>query len=129
MSYQEFKELRVWQEAKQLAIRIYKITANTQFSKDFGLRDQVRKAAVSVASNIAEGYEKNSNKDFVRYLLIAKGSLAELRTQLEIALEIGYIDKKVFEKAEDQCKKITAMVIKLIKARRQDNLRLRKQSD
>ena len=129
MSYQEFKELRVWQEAKQLAIRIYKITANTQFSKDFGLRDQVRKAAVSVASNIAEGYEKNSNKDFVRYLLIAKGSLAELRTQLEIALEIGYIDKKVFEKAEDQCKKITAMVIKLIKARRQDNLNLRKQAD
>ena len=118
MGYQEFKELRVWQEAKQLAVQIYKITTTARFSKDYGLQDQVQRAAVSVASNIAEGYEKNSNKDFVRYLLIAKGSLAELRTQLEIALEIGYIDKKVFESVEDQCKKITAMVIKLIKARR-----------
>ena len=118
MSYQEFKELRVWQEAKELAVQVYKITTNARFSKDYGLRGQVQKAAVSVASNIAEGYEKNSNKDFVRYLLIAKGSLAELRTQLEIALEIKYIDKKVFEKIDEKCKKVTAMMIKLIKARR-----------
>ncbi len=122
MSYQEFRELRVWQEAKQLAIQIYKITGNGGFSKDYGLRDQVQRAAVSIASNIAEGYERSSNKDFVRYLLIAKGSLSELRTQLEIAREIGYIDKKVFEKIEDQCKKITAMLIKLIKARKEHYL-------
>jgi four helix bundle protein len=120
MSYQEFKELRVWQEAKGLAVEIYRITQTAKFSKDYGLREQVQRAAVSVASNIAEGYEKNSNKDFVRNLLIAKGSLAELRTQLEIGLEIGYIDRKVFDNIEDQCKKVTAMVVKLIKARKGD---------
>jgi four helix bundle protein len=119
MSYQGFRELKVWQEAKQLAVHIYRITTNEKFSKDYGLRDQVRRASVSIASNIAEGYEKESNKDFVRYLLIAKGSLSELRTQLEIALEIGYINDKVFEKIEDECQKINAMLINLIKARRE----------
>ena len=119
MAYQDFKELRVWQEAKQLAIEVYKITGNARFSKDYGLRDQVQRAAVSIASNIAEGYERNSHKDFVRYLLIAKGSLSELRTQMEIALQIGHIDENVFEQIEDRCKKITGMLINLIKARRE----------
>jgi len=119
MAYQDFKELRVWQEGKQLAIEVYKITGNARFSKDYGLRDQVQRAAVSIASNIAEGYERNSHKDFVRYLLIAKGSLSELRTQMEIALEIGHIDENVFEQIEDRCKKITGMLINLIKARRE----------
>ena len=119
MAYQDFKELRVWQEGKQLAIEVYKITGNARFSKDYGLRDQVQRAAVSIASNIAEGYERNSHKDFVRYLLIAKGSLSELRTQMEIALEIGHIDENVFEQIEGRCKKITGMLINLIKARRE----------
>lgn len=119
MSYQEFRELKVWQEAKQLAVHIYKITTNEKFSKDYGLRDQVRRASVSIASNIAEGYERESNKDFIRYLFIAKGSLSELMTQLEIALEIGYINNIVFEKIEDKCQKISAMLINLIKARRE----------
>jgi len=119
MAYQDFKELRVWQEGKQLAIEVYKITGNARFSKDYGLRDQVQRAAVSIASNIAEGYERNSHKDFVRYLLIAKGSLSELRTQMEIASEIGHIDENVFEQIEDRCKKITGMLINLIKARRE----------
>jgi four helix bundle protein len=117
MGYQEFRELRVWQEAKHLAVQIYKVTASGKFSMDYGLRDQVQRAAVSVASNIAEGYERNSKKDFLRYLLISKGSLSELRTQLEIAMEIGYIDRNTFAKIEDLCKKITAMLINLMKAR------------
>jgi four helix bundle protein len=65
MAYESFKELRVWQEAKALAIEIYKITAQGNFSKDYGLKDQLQRAAVSVASNIAEGYERNSDKDFI----------------------------------------------------------------
>jgi len=116
--YQEFRELRVWQEAKELAVQIYQATTSTGFSRDYGLRDQARRAAVSVASNIAEGYERNSNKDFIRFLLISKGSLSELRTQLEIALEIGYLDGKVFETLEEQCKKIGAMLTKLMHARK-----------
>ncbi|RKY08759.1 MAG: four helix bundle protein [Planctomycetota bacterium] len=119
--YQEFRELRVWQEAKELAVQIYKLTTNTNFARNYGLRDQARRAAVSVASNIAEGYERNSNKDFIRYLLISKGSLSELRTQLEIALEIGYIDGKTFEVIEERCQKTTAMLVNLIKARKEKN--------
>ena len=118
MGYQEFRELRVWQEAKELAVQIYKITAVSDFSKDYGLRDQARRAAVSIPSNVAEGYERNSNKDFIRHLLIAKGSLSELRTQLEIALEIGYLKEKVFENIEDQCKKVGSMLTKLMRARK-----------
>ncbi|OGW60738.1 MAG: hypothetical protein A2V83_10805 [Nitrospirae bacterium RBG_16_64_22] len=117
MPYQSFKELRVWKEARDLAIKLYKETADGRFSKDFGLRDQVRRSAVSVASNIAEGYERNSTKDFVRFLLVAKGSLSELRTQLEIAHGVGYIEKKAFNGLDDQCTKIGAMLTRLIKAR------------
>lgn len=118
MAYQEFKELRVWQEAKSLAAQIYKIGATTRLSKDYGLRDQIQRSDVSIASNIAEGYEKNSNRDFMRHLFIAKGSLSELRTQLDIATEVGYVDAATYLATDDQCKKINAMLIKLIKARR-----------
>lgn len=117
MGYQNFKELRVWQEAKSLSITVYKLTENGRFSKDYSLKEQVRKSAVSIASNIAEGYERNSDKDFIRFLLIAKGSLSELRTQLEIAKEITYMNDETFEKLEEHCNKIGAMLSKLIKSR------------
>lgn len=104
-----------------MAVQTYKITANCYFSHDYGLPDQAGRAAVSVASNIAEGYERNSNRDFIRFLLIAKDSLSELRTHLEIAVEIGHINGKVFEVIEEQCKKTTAMLVKLIKARKEKN--------
>ena len=80
-----FKGLKVWQEAKQLAIDVYHLCRTTELAKDFGLKDQISRAAVSVPSNIAEGDERDTNKDSVRFLFIAKGSLAELQTQLEIA--------------------------------------------
>lgn len=117
MPYQTFKELRVWQEARNLSVTVYKLTENSRFSKDYSLKDQVRRAAVSIASNIAEGYERNSDKDFIRFLLIAKGSLSELRTQLEIAKEITYMNDETFEKLEEHCNKIGAMLSKLIKSR------------
>ena len=117
MGYQGFKELRVWQEARNLSIAVYKLTENGRFSKDYGLKEQTRKSAVSIVSNIAEGYERNSDKDFIRFLLIAKGSLAELRTQLDIAKEIAYVDRVTFEKFEGSCCMIGAMLSKLIKSR------------
>ena len=118
MVYQNFKELRVWQEAKELAIKVYEVTAKGELSRDYGLRDQIQRSAVSIPSNIAEGYERNSDKDFVRFLLMAKGSLSELRTQLKIAQGIGYLDQRIFEDFENQCNKIGAMLTKLIKSRR-----------
>jgi four helix bundle protein len=115
-----FRELRVWQKSKSLAVEIYNLTSRGAFPGDFGLRDQIRRAAVSVPSNIAEGDERNSNKDAVRFLYIAKGSLAELVTQLEIAHEIGYLSKEELCALDEKCSEIGRMLGSLIKARTQN---------
>ena len=78
-----FRDLNVWQKSKGLAVTIYRITQEGEFSRDFGFRDQIRRAAVSVPSNIAEGDERGTNKDAIRFFYISKGSLAELQTQLD----------------------------------------------
>ena len=72
MGYKSFRELKVWQEAKELAIKVHKTTNQGELKTDYGLREQIQKAAVSIASNIAEGYERNSDKDFIRFFYIAK---------------------------------------------------------
>ncbi len=113
----KFQKLRVWQIAKEIAVKIYRLTISKEFSKDFGLKDQIQRSAVSIASNIAEGDESGSDKLSIRHFYIAKGSTAELITQLIIAHEIGYIDEKVRNDLTDECDKISAMLAKLIKAR------------
>ena len=112
-----FRELKVWQRGKELALEVYRITQTDPFKKDFSLKDQIRRAAVSVPSNIAEGDERGSNREAVRFFYIAKGSLAELQTQLEIASEIGYLRKESLESLENQCSDIGKMLGSLIKAR------------
>lgn len=111
-----FWDLLVWQEAKLLAVDTYRITEEN-FARDFALKGQMQKAAVSVASNIAEGYERGSDKEFVRFLLIAKGSLSELRTQFEIAMEIGYISQKICGEIEASASILAAKITKLIQYR------------
>jgi len=118
LGYQSFRELNVWKEAKSLAVAIYKLSGGTPLARDFGLKDQMQRSAVSIPSNIAEGYERKSNPEFIRYLLIAKGSLSELITQLEIAREVGLIEAASFLPVEDQCRKVSAMLTKLIQSRR-----------
>jgi four helix bundle protein len=86
-------------------------------SKDFSLRDQIRRSAVSIASNIAEGDERDTDKESVRFFFIAKGSLAELRTQIEIALKIGYLPEDEYLKLEGQCEELGKMIGSLIKTR------------
>ena len=113
-----FKSLKVWQEAKQLAVDIYRLCKTTELAKDFGLRDQITRAAISIPSNIAEGDERDTNKDSVSFFYIAKGSLAELQTQLEIAAEIGIISVAQQQALEQHCAKIGKMLGALIKARR-----------
>jgi four helix bundle protein len=112
-----FQKLRVWQIAKELAVRIYKLTQNSQFKKDFGFKDQIQRASVSIPSNIAEGDELGTDKLSIRYFYIAKGSSAELMTQLIIAYEIGYVDQSTSELLVDECDKISSMLTKLIRAR------------
>ena len=112
-----FQKLRVWELSKQLAVKIYKLTLETPFSKDFGFKDQVQRAAVSIPANIAEGDELGTNKQSVRHFFIAKGSSAELITLLIIGGEIGYIPDQVKEPIISDCRIISVMLTKLIKAR------------
>lgn len=115
-----FKGLYVWQDAIKLATGIYKITAKEPFCRDYGLSNQIQRAAVSVASNIAEGDERGTNKESIHFFNIAKGSAAEVITQLNIAYQIGYIDELTFTKAEDFTEKIRASLKKLIEARQRN---------
>jgi four helix bundle protein len=119
MGRKGFKELKVWEKAKDLAVHIYKATNSGSFIRDFGLRDQMRRAAISIASNIAEGDERDTDRDSVRFLYIAKGSLAELLTQIEISREIGYITNEEYKYICEECEAIGRMLGKLIKFRSQ----------
>ena len=112
-----FLKLRVWQLGKELAVRIYRLTQTSAFSKDYGLKDQIQRSAVSIPSNIAEGDDLETDKQSVRHFYIAKGSTAELLTQLIIAQEIRYIDTDTSDSLVNDCKIISVMLTKLIKAR------------
>ncbi len=111
-----FQGLKVWQKSKDLAVQIYKITEQGMFGKDYGLRDQVRRSSVSIPSNIAEGDERDTDKEAARHLYIAKGSAAELLTQLIIAHEVNYIDETTFKALEETCLEISGMLSRLISA-------------
>ena len=113
----KFQDLKVWQRAKDLAVYNYKLTGKEPFATDFSLRDQIRRAAVSIPSNIAEGDDLGSNKQAIRHFYIAKGSAAEVLTQAIIALEIGYIDHKSFEYIQNERSAISGMLTRLIRAR------------
>lgn len=112
-----FQDLRVWQRAKNLAVYIYKLTSEGGFQKDFGLRDQIRRATVSISSNIAEGYSLDTNRQAIKFFYIARGSAAESLTQAIIAFEISYISRESFQYLESEFKAIGAMLTKLIQAR------------
>lgn len=117
MSGKGFRDLIVWKKAKDIAVFIYQSTNTGGINKDYGLRDQIRKAAISIPSNIAEGDERETDKEAVRFFYIAKGSAAEVLTQAIIAFEIGYIKEEAFEEIKQRCTEISAMLSKLISAR------------
>ncbi len=119
----DFRELRVWHRAKDLAVDIYRITGVGAFQKDYGLRDQMRRAAVSISSNIAEGDERLSNKESIRFLYIANASCAELITQITIAQEIGYIDKMESARFIYECEEVSKMIKSLINFRNNNDKR------
>ena len=112
-----FKSLNVWKESIDLVTQIYLLTNMGSFHKDFGLKDQIRRASVSIPSNIAEGDELQTQKQGINFLFHAKGSAAEVLTQLIIAYNIGYIDRKMYLDLEGKCTKISSMLSNLIKHR------------
>jgi four helix bundle protein len=97
MLTKSFEELKVWKDSREFVKSIYCLTSSEKFKKDFGLRDQIQRAAVSVLNNIAEGYERDNNKEFIKFLGYSKGSAGEIRSMLYIAYDLNYITKEEFE--------------------------------
>ncbi len=109
-----FEDLEVWQEARQLTRQVYRLTENSRFSKDFGLSNQIQRAAVSIMSNVAEGFERGGNQEFIQFLYIAKGSCGEVRSQLYVALDQGYVAQKESDELIKSCRHLSVMISNLI---------------
>lgn len=109
-----FEDLPVWQKARELVKYIYQITAKGTFSKDSSLVDQIRRASTSVMSNIAEGFERGSNAEFIQFLYISKGSAGETRTQLYIARDQGFITDEDFRRGYEICVDVSGQLSGLI---------------
>lgn len=113
MKFDRFEDITAWQKAKDLTIQIYKLFEN---SKDFGFKDQLQRASVSVMNNIAEGFERKSNKEFKQFLFIAKGSCGEVRSMLYLAKELNKISDNDFELLFALSEEISKMLSGLIKS-------------
>jgi four helix bundle protein len=112
-----FRQLKVWQEAKTLAVDVYRLCQRPPLARDFGLRDQLCRASVSIASNLAEGDERGSDRDSARFFMIAKGSIAEVRTQLEIASSVGLLGETTQSALDARLESLARGVGALIRAR------------
>ena len=95
-TFNRFEDIDVWRRSRELTNKIYKITSKVDFGRDFGLKDQIRRASVSIMSNIAEGFERSGTGEFAHFLATAKGSAGEVRSQLYVALDQGYISEALF---------------------------------
>lgn len=111
----DFRKLLVWWKARRLVQWTYLVTGTFPPHEVFGLAGQMQRAAISIASNIAEGYGRESDKDFSRFLKIAKGSLFELETQYYAALDLGYINDEIMAQAEQSCEEIGRMLTGMLK--------------
>jgi four helix bundle protein len=96
-TFKSFEEIQAWKKSRELTRRIYSSSSQGRFARDFGLRDQIRRASVSIMSNIAEGYDRSGTGEFIQFLATAKGSASEVQSQLFVALDQNYIDRKHFE--------------------------------
>jgi len=119
--FKKFEEIQAWQKAYEVTLDIYKITSEGQFSKDFGLRDQVRRASVSIMANIAEGHGRRSNVEFANFLNLARGSAAEVQSHLHVAAGIGHIDKADFDGLYSKVTEISRMLLSLAQYLREHN--------
>ncbi len=114
MQVKIFEDVEIWKDARRLTQAVYRLTITERFSKDFGLRDQIRRAAVSIMSNIAEGYERGGNQEFTQFLYVAKGSCGEVRSQLYVALDQGYAEQKQTDELMKSFKRLSSMISNLI---------------
>lgn len=120
---ERFEELTSWRKARELNRRVYHVSKNPTFGRDFGLRDQIRRASISVMSNIAEGFERGGDKEFIQFLAIAKGSCVEIRSQLYAALDEQYVSQAEFDGLHSLCLEVSRMISGFISYLRRSELR------
>ncbi len=112
-TFKKFEDLDVWQKSRSLTKSIYNLTNKGKFSRDFSLRDQIRRCAVSTMANIADGFGRKSSKEFALFLNYTHGSAAKLQSHLYIALDLNYIDKLTFDSLYAECERISKMSLRL----------------
>ena len=117
----KFEDIEAWQDSRLLTGTIYRMTETW---KDFSLKDQMRRASVSVMSNIAEGYARRGNKEFIQFMFISKASCAELQSHLYLAVDLNYISKEIFESLYEQLDKIQRKLSSFIKVLRNNTITL-----
>lgn len=110
MAVEEFEDLVAWQKARTLVKAIYQVSSQGKFAKDYGLAGQIQRAAVSIMSNVAEGFERGNRAEFAQYLSVAKGSCSELRSQLYVSLDNDYISEETFNQLMMQAKEVGRIV-------------------
>jgi len=120
---EKFEDIQAWQLARETTRLIYVASREGNFSRDFGLCNQIRRASVSVLSNIAEGFERGGNKEFLQFLAVAKGSCGEVRAQLYVALDQNYIDEKQFAEIAEKLKEISRLISGFMKYLQQSEFR------
>ena len=113
--FNRFEEIQAWQKAYEITMRIYRATADGDFSRDFGLRDQIRRASVSIMANIAEGHGRRTNLEFANFLNVARGSAAEVQSHLHIAAGLNYISQDDFRNLHDSLADVSRMTLSLAK--------------
>jgi four helix bundle protein len=123
MQIKNFEDLEIWQIARRITQEIYTLAQTTKLSRDYGLRDQMQRAAISIMSNIAEGFERGGNQEFVQFLYVAKASSGELRSQLYVALDQKYIDPQAANEMTMALKRLSTMMKHLIDHLRQSEMR------
>ena len=110
MRIERFEDIKAWQEAKELTVEIYRITNSGEFARDFGLRDQIRRAAVSIMANIAEGFGRDGTKEFIRFLQIAKASTHEVQSHLHVAVALHYVSQSQFDDSYAHCLSVSHLI-------------------
>ena len=120
---ERFEDLTSWQKARELNRRVYEFSRSPAFARDFGLRDQMRRASISVMSNIAEGFERGGDKEFIQFLATAKGSCGELRSQLYAALDEQYLNQAEFDTLHALCLEVSRLISGFMAYLRRSELR------
>lgn len=115
MKINSFEDLQVWKDSRIWVKSIYQLTADGKFNKDFGLREQIQRASVSIMNNIAEGFERNNNKDYIKFLGYSKGSAGEVRSMLYVATDLGYVSDESFNSLHQLSVNIITQISNFIK--------------